>query len=70
MRRRFLVVALLVLAALTLGGVIGCGIPVEPRAVCRGAEVTNAADSTGTKALGSVYAHVYCDGVIYTDTIR
>lgn len=46
------------------------GVPVKPRPMCRGIESTNAADSTGTRALGSVYPAVPCDNITYRDTIR
>lgn len=68
MYRRLLIPILL----LALSGCVELltGAPVPQRARCRGPELTNAADSSGTWAAGSVYAVVYCDGVTYTDTIR
>lgn len=45
------------------------GVPAKPKALCRGAEQTNAADSTGTRALGSVYRVVECNNTTAADTV-
>lgn len=46
-----------------------CGSIVEPVPMCRGRELTNAADSTN-RAVGSVIVPVPCDNAEYADTIR
>lgn len=66
---RLVLVAFLALSALGCSLEAIAGVPVQRRPWCRASEVTNAADSTSTRALGSVYRNVPCEPW-HRDTVR
>jgi hypothetical protein len=63
------VVVLMLLVTLTACEAL-TGVPVQPRAQCRGPQLASAASSADpTREAGAVYGHVYCDNVTYADTV-